>query len=94
MTHARKVGGKKPLFGVVVMNDNYNSFDQVIATFQEIFNWDITQAGNCANIIHNAGEYAVKWFESQKVAMMYAKVLMAKGLSVKIISNRNEESIS
>lgn len=78
-------------FGVVVLNDSVNSFNHVIDVFQEIFCWDITQSHNCANVIHNKGEYAVKWFDHEKSALFVAELLRSRGLKTKIIIDRDVE---
>tara|TARA_R110000868_G_scaffold268036_2_gene527277 strand:+ start:212 stop:469 length:258 start_codon:yes stop_codon:yes gene_type:complete len=77
-------------FGVCVLNDSVNSFEDVIEVFQAVFGWDITQAANCANIIHHKGEYTVKKVDSRPVAMFIAKSLKSKGLSVKVVTDNNE----
>lgn len=76
-------------FGVAVLNDDNTSFDQVISAFQEVFCWDITQAHNCANIIHNKGEMVLKWLDYEDTALYIAEVLRSRGLKTKIIIDRN-----
>lgn len=78
-------------FGVAVLNDDTTSFDSVIDAFQQVFCWDITQAHNCANIIHNKGEYVIKWFDHEKTALYVAGVLRSRGLKTKIIIDKNAE---
>jgi ATP-dependent Clp protease adapter protein ClpS len=76
-------------FGICVLNDSVNSFEYVVKAFQDIFGWDVTQAGNCANIIHLRGEYVVKWLDSEDTALFLAQVLRGKGLNVKLIIDKN-----
>lgn len=45
---------------LVVYNDDHNSFEHVIRTFMEILRHSITQAEQCAWIIHNKGKCSVK----------------------------------
>lgn len=71
------------------MNDSVNSFQSVITTLQDLFSWDITQAANCANIIHNKGEYIVKWLDSEDAAMFTLRILKAKGMKAKLIVDKN-----
>ncbi len=78
-------------FGVAVLNDDKTSFDQVISAFQDVFCWDITQAHNCANIIHHKGEMVLKWFDHEDTALYVAQVLRAQGLKTKIIIDKNAE---
>lgn len=83
----------KAKFGVCVMNDNVNSFERVIQIFQDIFSWDITQAGNCATVIHNKGEYIVKVFDSEKAALFVAQLLRGQGLTTKLIIDKSGKII-
>ncbi len=78
-------------FGIVVLNDSVHSFNDVIKVFQMLFGHDETQAANCANIIHLKGEYAVKWYDSEKDALMMAEKLRSYGLSVKILLDKTTE---
>jgi ATP-dependent Clp protease adapter protein ClpS len=78
-------------FGLVVLNDSEHSFQDVIHTFQSVFGHDYTQAANCANLIHNKGEYAVKWYDAEKDALLMAERLRSVGLKVKILIDNNVE---
>lgn len=71
------------------MNDSDNSFQTIITTLQDLFSWDITQAANCANIIHNKGEYIVKWLDSEDAAIFTIRILKAKGIKTKLIVDKN-----
>jgi ATP-dependent Clp protease adaptor protein ClpS len=45
---------------IIIYNDDVNSFDHVIACFQEILKHSYEQASQCALIIHNNGKCSVK----------------------------------
>jgi len=45
---------------IVVFNDNHNSFDHVIMCLVTYCKHSVTQAEQCAWIIHTKGKYAVK----------------------------------
>ena len=47
-------------YGLVVWNDEVNSFEWVIQTLIEVCNHSTEQAEQCAMIIHTQGKYAVK----------------------------------
>lgn len=89
-TNTKQLMVKIVQFGVCVLNDSVNSFNDVVQAFQAVFGWDVTQAANCANIIHNRGEYIVKKVDSKQIAMFIAKSLKSKGLSVKVVTDKNE----
>lgn len=76
-------------YGILIMNDSVNSFQYVINMLQDLFSWDITQASNCANIIHNKGEYVVKWLDSEDAAVFVIKILKSKGMKAKLVVDKN-----
>lgn len=45
---------------IVVFNDNHNSFDHVIICLVKFCKHSVSQAEQCATIIHSKGKYAVK----------------------------------
>lgn len=45
---------------IVVFNDNHNSFDHVIICLVKFCKHSVSQAEQCAMIIHSKGKYAVK----------------------------------
>ena len=47
-------------YGLVVWNDNVNTFDWVIKSLVEICGHNNEQAEQCALLIHHQGKYAVK----------------------------------
>lgn len=75
------------------MNDSVNSFDRVIQIFQDVFSWDITQAGNAAMLIHNRGEYIVKVFDKEDSALYIAQILRRQGLNTKLIIDKSGKII-
>lgn len=76
-------------FGVALMNDSVNTFDDVIEALQEVLNWDVTQSANSANIVHAKGEYILKWFDSEDIALLVATQLRMKGLNTKLIIDKS-----
>ena len=68
MTTVRYESGKPKRYQVIVYNNDEMSFDYVIDTFQMVLGYDITQASNCANMIHNRGEYVVKSYSEMEQA--------------------------
>lgn len=77
-------------YGVCIMNDSVNTRKYVTVTLQDLFNWDITQASNCVNIIDHKGEYVVKWFDSESIAIYIAKILKMKGLKTKLVVDKTQ----
>jgi ATP-dependent Clp protease adapter protein ClpS len=58
---ARSLNGKKgERYQIIVFNSDEMSFAYVIDAFQSVLGYELTQAANCANLIHNRGEYIVK----------------------------------
>jgi len=45
---------------LVVHNDEFNTFDYVIASLMDICDMDINQAEQCTLIIHYKGKYSVR----------------------------------
>lgn len=76
-------------FGVSLVNDNVNTLEYVVESLQEVMNWDVTQAGNCANIVHMRGDYVLTWYDSEKAALATATMLQMKGLKVKLIIDKS-----
>lgn len=74
----------------MVVNDDINSFDHVIHTLQDVFSYDVTQAANCADLVHRKGGYVVKWFDNEQAALYVAQVLRSRGLTTKLIIDKSE----
>jgi ATP-dependent Clp protease adaptor protein ClpS len=45
---------------IVLYNDNHNSFEHVILCLMAFCKHNLTQAEQCAQIVHSKGKYAVK----------------------------------
>lgn len=45
---------------IVLFNDNHNSFEHVILCLMAFCRHSLTQAEQCAQIVHNKGKYAIK----------------------------------
>ncbi len=60
---AKKVVSKKAKKMVLVIYDHdFNSYDFLVEVIRHVLGYDQSQACNCANIIINKGEYAVKTY--------------------------------
>lgn len=59
---------------LVVYHDDYNSMDFVTEILMQIVGLELTQAGNCAFIIANKGEYVVRTFSGSQRS--YAKMIL------------------
>jgi ATP-dependent Clp protease adaptor protein ClpS len=75
---------KKPTYQVVVHNDDENSFDYVIQVFQSVLGQEMTQAANCANMVHHKGSYVVKTVKDKEIAETFEELLLDHGLNVEI----------
>lgn len=65
---------------LVIHNDDFNTFDFVIATLIEVCGHDPLQAEQCTLIIHNSGKCAVKTGSFREVQPMWADII-ARGLT-------------
>ena len=74
--------------GVVVFNDNFNTFKDVIEILQENIGYPKAQAEQCAHQIHNKGSYLVKSFpiKDRDIADEVVDLLIDNGLIAKLIS--------
>ena len=68
---------------LVLMNDDYNTFDFVIESLMEICNHDLLQAEQCTHIVHYNGKCAVKSGAYSKLNPMRV-ALCDRGLSAVI----------
>jgi ATP-dependent Clp protease adaptor protein ClpS len=57
-------------FGLIVWNDEVNTFEWVIETLMEVCGHTEEQAEQCAYIIHFRGKYAVKYGEYETLKPM------------------------
>lgn len=63
---------------IVVFNDDVNSFDHVIATFQRVLKHTYQQAEQCAMIIHYKGKCTVKEGDIEELLPINQALLDAK----------------
>lgn len=75
---------KKHTYKVILHNDEHNSFTDIEQVLSYVFGWDVTQAGNCANIAHNNGSCVIASFTNIHNAILVNDALTAKGLVVSI----------
>jgi len=75
---------KKPTYEVVVYNDDENSFEYVVEVFQSIVGHEMTQAANCANIIHNKGKCTVRTTKDIEIAQTMVELLVDHGLNAEM----------
>jgi len=68
---------------LILHNDDFNTFDHVIASLIDICHHDIHQAEQCAYIVHHNGKCDVKNGAYDALHLMKDK-LTSKGLSVTI----------
>ena len=79
-------GKKSERYQVVVFNSDEMSFAYVIESFQSILGYELTQAANCANLIHNRGEYVVKSYAELSHAEAAFEMLCEFGFRCDIIN--------
>ena len=70
-------------FVLMLFNDDVNTFDHVIESLVEICHHDVTQAEQCAYIVHTKGRCDVKRGSIEKLEKMCVRLLDRK-LSAKI----------
>jgi len=68
---------------IVVFNDEVNTFDHVIDSFIDILGHSLTQAEQCALIIHTKGKCKVKQGDYDVLVPMCSAIL-DRGLSAEI----------
>lgn len=68
---------------IVVYNDDHNTFDHVINCFVSILGHQVTQAEQCAYIIHTKGKCDVKHGSFEELRP-YKNLLTEQGLSAVI----------
>lgn len=69
--------------GIVVYNDNVNSFDHVSVCLMQYCNHTLEQAEQCSLLIHNKGKYKVKTGSFEKL-LPICEALVENGLNAKI----------
>lgn len=73
----------KKLHKLVVLNDNHNSFENVIVSLIEICEHQLLQAEQCAYLVHHKGECQVKSGDFDEILTRY-NALKERGLTVEI----------
>ena len=73
-----------PLFDLVVFNDDINTFDWVIETLIEVCDHEVTQAEQCAYIVHYKGQCTVKSGDFDSLAVMQRE-LSNRNLSAEVL---------
>jgi ATP-dependent Clp protease adaptor protein ClpS len=69
--------------GLILFNDDVNSFDHVISCLMKICEHEMVQAEQCAWIVHTNGKCLVKTGTLDEVQTMCLK-LVNQGLSAKV----------
>jgi ATP-dependent Clp protease adapter protein ClpS len=90
MTTARYENGKTKRYQIIVYNSDEMSFTHVIDAFQLVLGYDITQATNCANLIHSRGEYAVKSYSELEHAEAALDMLYDYGLRADVVDKKQK----
>jgi ATP-dependent Clp protease adaptor protein ClpS len=73
-----------PVFDLVVFNDDVNTFDWVIETLVEVCDHEVTQAEQCAFIVHYKGQCTVKSGDFETLEPMQRE-LSNRNLSAEVI---------
>jgi ATP-dependent Clp protease adapter protein ClpS len=90
MSTVRYESGKSKRFEIVVYNSDDMSFTHVIDAFQMVLGYDITQATNCANLVHTRGEYTVKSYSELEHAESALDMLYEYGLRADVIDKKQK----
>jgi ATP-dependent Clp protease adaptor protein ClpS len=69
--------------GLVLFDDNVNTFDHVINLLVKVCNHDSVQAEQCATLVHHKGKCIVK-NGSYKELQLMSELLSDSGLTVEI----------
>ena len=78
--------GNEKISSLILINDNYNSFDYVIDCLTALCDHDIIQAEQCALITHNNGRCKIMSSTKSELDPI-REDLVLYGLNVDIISN-------
>jgi len=73
-----------PLFDLVVFNDDVNTFDWVIESLIDVCDHEVTQAEQCAFIVHYKGQCTVKSGDFETLEPMQ-RDLSNRNLSVEVV---------
>lgn len=90
MSTVRYESGKSKRFEIVVYNSDDMSFTYVIDAFQLVLGYDVTQATNCANLVHNRGEYVVKSYSELDHAEAALDMLYEYGFRADVVDKKQK----
>lgn len=79
------VAKKKKKIGIVVFADEMNSEEFLTEVLSQLLGYDITQTGNCVNIISSRGSYIVKTFKDIDTATAILQLIGDQGIPAEII---------
>jgi ATP-dependent Clp protease adaptor protein ClpS len=79
----RKMAGKTR-YCIIVHNDEENSHEDVVELFRIVLGYDPIQAQQCAYLVHNNGEYAVKTFKNKQDAEAIYEQFIKNGINTEI----------
>jgi hypothetical protein len=79
------VAKKKKKIGIVVYADEMNSEEFLVEALSQLLGYDITQTGNCVNIIMSRGSYLVKTFDNIDTATAISQLIVDQGIPTEII---------
>ena len=73
--------------GIMVLHDEFNSYEFLTQALGQIFGYDTSQAANCAHIIYERGNYVVKTLNRKDLvkAGFYVDILEENQIPAKII---------
>jgi len=80
-------GKKGERYQIVVFNNDEMSFAYVIDALQSVLGYELTQASNCANLIHTRDEYVVKSYAELSHAEAAFEMLSEFGFRCDIIDS-------
>lgn len=68
---------------LVLLNDNENSFDDIINVLCEVLGHNIYQAEQCATIVHNKGRCVI-YSGDKSDLLLYQKMLTDEGVTTEV----------
>ena len=67
-----------------ILNDDVNSFDNVIRIVQQYLNYPYLQSASIANIVHNSGQCEVKDSDDEDLVKEVYRNMVKEGLHLRI----------
>tara|TARA_B110000858_G_scaffold141856_1_gene161031 strand:+ start:596 stop:817 length:222 start_codon:yes stop_codon:yes gene_type:complete len=67
-----------------ILNDDVNSFDNVIRIVQQYLNYPYLQSASIANIVHNSGQCEVKDSDDEDLIKEVYRNMVKEGLHLRI----------